>query len=74
MTTECFYCFAETSTIEAHPMSNKCEEQIQKIVDILERFEDESREKQVEKRRRNNGILQPSFLIAFSLSCLESPF
>ena len=66
---------SDTSTIEAHPMSNKCEEQVQKIVDILERFEDESREKQLEEAKKEQWhfaavILDRFFFILFGVTIL----
>ena len=56
-------------------MSNKCEEQIQKIVDILERFEDESREKQLEEAKKEQWhfaavILDRFFFILFGVTIL----
>ncbi len=67
-------CFSGSANIEARPV-NICEEQIQKIVDILERFDEESREKQLEEAKKEQWhfaaiILDRFFFILFGVTIL----
>jgi hypothetical protein len=69
-----FKCLPGASTADVHPVS-RCEEQIQKIADILERFDEESREKQLEEAKKDQWhfaaiILDRFFFILFGVTIL----
>ena len=71
------YTFAGAPSIaETHPVSNSCnDEQVQRIVDILENFDDERREKQLEEAKKEQWhfaavILDRFFFILFGVTIL----